>query len=60
MENARIMAPLRKNDPYYDEKVYHFAAKFSRAGGASALCYKKPRVIPFMLIRLTHTNAETY
>lgn len=40
------MAPPRKNDPYYDEKVYHFAAKFSRGGGASALCYKKPRVIP--------------
>lgn len=39
------MAAPRLNDPYRDEKVYHFAAKFTRDGNASALCYKRPRVI---------------
>lgn len=27
------------------EKVYHFAALFSEKGGASALCYVRPRAI---------------
>lgn len=39
------MPATRRNDPYYDEKVYHFAAGFTRGGNASALCYKRPRVI---------------
>jgi hypothetical protein len=36
---------MRRADPYYDEKVYHFAAGFSSAGTVSALCYKKPQAI---------------
>jgi hypothetical protein len=40
------MAPLRKNDPYFDHKIYHYAAKLSDAGDASALCYKQSRAIP--------------
>jgi hypothetical protein len=35
----------RRDDPYYDRKIYHFAAKFTRGGNASALCYKRHRVI---------------
>lgn len=33
----------RRDDPYYDEKVYHFAAM--HGGNVSALCYNRPRVI---------------
>lgn len=35
----------RRDDPYYDIKVYHFAAKFNAEGGVSALCYQRPRRI---------------
>ena len=35
----------RRNDPYYDEKVYHFAAAFAADGSVSPLCYKQPRAI---------------
>jgi len=35
----------RKDDPYYDRKVYHIAAKFTAAGQVSALCYKRPKAI---------------
>lgn len=36
---------MRKDDPYYDRKVYHLAAKISNHGEVSALCYKRPRAI---------------
>lgn len=36
----------RKDDPYYDRKVYHIAKHFSDDGHVSALCYKTPRSIP--------------
>lgn len=35
----------RRDDPYYDRKVYHFAAKFAANGDVSALCYKTPKRI---------------
>lgn len=35
----------RKHDPYYDHKIYHYAALFNREGGVSALCYRRPRRI---------------
>lgn len=35
----------RKDDPYYDHKVYHIASKMNDAGEVSALCYKRPRAI---------------
>lgn len=33
------------DDPYRDKKKYHFAAKMSRDGQVSALCFKRPRAI---------------
>lgn len=39
------LAPMRRDDPYYDRKVYHFAAKFAANGDVSALCYARPRRI---------------
>lgn len=36
---------VRRDDPYFDHKVYHFAAKFRENGDVSALCYSKPRRI---------------
>lgn len=36
---------MRKDDPYFDRKVYHLAAKVSTAGEVSALCYKRPHAI---------------
>lgn len=35
----------RHNDPYYDEKVYHFVGKANARGEVSALCYLRPRAI---------------
>lgn len=35
----------RRDDPYYDRKVYHFASKIASNGDVSALCYKNPRRI---------------
>lgn len=37
----------RANDPYDDVKVYHYAAKFDKAGSGavSALCYTRPHAI---------------
>jgi len=35
----------RRHDPYYDHKVYHFAALFSSNGDVSASCYARPRRI---------------
>lgn len=41
--------PFRRSidDPYFDHKIYHFAAKFALdgSGRVSALCYKRPRGI---------------
>lgn len=36
----------RKDDPYYDRKVYHIAGALSTTGHVSALCYKSQRAIP--------------
>jgi hypothetical protein len=36
----------RHDDPYFDRKVYHKAAKINANGDVSALCYKRPRRIP--------------
>lgn len=34
----------KKDDPYRDDKKYHFAISFSDKG-ASALCFKRPQAI---------------
>ena len=36
---------MRRDDPYYDRKVYHFAAAIAENGDVSALCYVKPKRI---------------
>lgn len=36
---------MRKDDPYYDRKVYHYAKQMNDAGEVSALCYKRPHAI---------------
>lgn len=35
----------RKDDPYFDQKVYHMAGLMNNHGGVSALCYSKPHTI---------------
>lgn len=35
----------RRDDPYFDVKVYHYAAKVREDGVVSALCYARPRPI---------------
>lgn len=53
------MKRSRKDDPYYDEKIYHFANLFSELG-ASALCYKAPKAINLKIALWTITeNAVT-
>jgi len=34
-----------KNDPYYDDKIYHMASHIRSDGHVSALCFKRPRAI---------------
>jgi hypothetical protein len=36
---------MRKDDPYHDKKVYHYAAKFANDGSVSALCFMRPHAI---------------
>ena len=36
---------VNRDDPYYDRKVYHFAAKVNERGDVSALCYTRPHAI---------------
>ena len=36
---------MSKNDPYHDNKKYHFAAKTTANGDVSALCFDPPRKI---------------
>lgn len=38
---------MRRDDPYYDRKVYHFWNKIAEDGSVSALCYKRPRAINY-------------
>jgi len=49
-----------KDDPYRDQKKYHFAAFWSRDGGVSALCFKSQRPINLKVALWTYRkNAVT-
>jgi len=38
---------MRRDDPYYDNYIYHWASKINSDGDVSALCYVKPRAINY-------------
>ncbi len=49
-----------KDDPYHDNKNVHMAEIFNEAGGASALCFRRPRSINMEIAAWTiSANAVT-